>query len=263
MKQSEGGVLTITCTGSKGAESLDSFRGIHYSNVIHCVTSGSGYLEVANDKYRIEEGQLFFIRRGETVYYYPDCNDVWSYRWLGLNGDLSDLLIDACINVAKGYVVNAFDGIIEKFCAVCDKYCDDRLEYRMCNPYALSLIACIIEAHPSQRAGRVDYAAAARDYILSDLSNPNLKVAAIAEEIGISRSVLFRAFNAQYGVPPMQYIVDKRMQLAQQLICEGMRIKDVACAVGYENQLYFSTMFKKTTGISPTEFRDKNLGKIK
>lgn len=58
---------------------------------------------------------------------------------------------------------------------------------------------------------------------------------------------------------PMQYIISVRMTNAQQLLgTTEYNITEIASVVGYDNPLYFSRLFKKQTGLSPTEYR-KNL----
>ena len=58
---------------------------------------------------------------------------------------------------------------------------------------------------------------------------------------------------------PMQYIISVRIENAQRLLCtQDYNVTEVAAIVGYDNPLYFSRLFKKQTGISPTDYR-KNL----
>ena len=61
------------------------------------------------------------------------------------------------------------------------------------------------------------------------------------------------------GVTPMQYIISLRIQQAQRLLgTSEYNVTEVSSLVGYDNPLYFSRLFKKQTGMSPSEYR-KNL----
>ncbi len=248
--------LSMTCVGHKNSSVDSVFIGIHYTHVIHYVLSGKGFYEVGGDVIPLSEGQLFFIRQGEKISYYSDKNDVYTYRWIGLKGKLADALMDACIDAIGGYVTNPIDGIGEEFVKICEKYPEyKQLGYQFCNPDILRLFSMVMAAYPKNENNQNDYATDARDYILANLCDPKLKVNAIADEIGVSRSALFRVFTEKYKVSPMQFINSQRIQLAKQLLIEGMRIKDVAFSCGYDNQLYFSTVFKNSVGITPSEYR--------
>ena len=62
----------------------------------------------------------------------------------------------------------------------------------------------------------------------------------------------------KFGSSPKAYIDTLRIDLAQKLLTKnGMTVSEVAYSVGYSEPLYFSAVFKKATGISPTEFKKK------
>ena len=58
----------------------------------------------------------------------------------------------------------------------------------------------------------------------------------------------------------LQYLTDKRMQLAKKLLGDlTQNVTEVALATGYDDPGYFSRVFRKQTGVSPREWRDKNV----
>ena len=71
----------------------------------------------------------------------------------------------------------------------------------------------------------------------------------------ISVTQLKRIFKAQTGTTIITYLTQHRMEQAKRLIREGrLNFTQIAEAVGYENIYYFSTQFKKQTGMTPTEY---------
>jgi len=77
-----------------------------------------------------------------------------------------------------------------------------------------------------------------------------------AEKHHMSTSWFIRNFKQYTGSTPMQYILSKRIYNAEALLLDGQyNITEISNIIGYENPLYFSRIFKKVKGISPSEYR--------
>ncbi len=86
-----------------------------------------------------------------------------------------------------------------------------------------------------------------------------LEVTEIAEQLHLSHSRLIALFKKFESVTPKQYIINLRIRKARELLeNSSLSISEIAAKVGYHNALYFSRIFKKNTGISPTLYRIKN-----
>lgn len=63
-------------------------------------------------------------------------------------------------------------------------------------------------------------------------------------------------FKINFGLSPVEYITQKRIILAKRLLAEGTRkIKEIAIETGFEDEYYFSKVFKKSTRFSPREYK--------
>jgi AraC-like DNA-binding protein len=79
---------------------------------------------------------------------------------------------------------------------------------------------------------------------------------ALAQEVGMSRSVFAERFTALVGQPPMQYLTLWRMHVAAQQLREGRGdVAQIGFAVGYESEAAFSRAFKRQFGTSPGTWR--------
>lgn len=92
--------------------------------------------------------------------------------------------------------------------------------------------------------------------------NKPINIDEYAESRHISTCWFIRSFKQILKVTPMQYILSLRMANAQSLLeTTEDSISEIAEAVGYDNPLYFSRIFRKNVGVSPSEYRKRSAGK--
>ena len=86
--------------------------------------------------------------------------------------------------------------------------------------------------------------------------NTKISVAQYAESLHISTNWFIRNFKQHMKISPAQYLLSLRMVNAQSLLENtDYSVGEVAEIVGYDNQLYFSRVFKKEYGVSPAQYR--------
>lgn len=95
-----------------------------------------------------------------------------------------------------------------------------------------------------------------RNYMEENFCDPELSLQETAEKIHISPSYLSKALKREIGLSFVDFLTQLRIQKAIQLMKDPCRkIHEVAEKVGYSDQHYFSTAFKKVLGLSPAEYR--------
>jgi AraC-like DNA-binding protein len=123
-----------------------------------------------------------------------------------------------------------------------------------------SLLAVIYEYIVSwgpagKRCGFVD---CLEDALISNLSNSAFNINDTLQGIPLSKDYINKVFKNKTGKTPSGYLQEKRVSFAKQLInsrqSNYMKIKEIANAVGFQDQYYFSRVFKKVTGKSPSEW---------
>jgi len=88
--------------------------------------------------------------------------------------------------------------------------------------------------------------------------NQKITLGMIAKKINMNSSYLCRMFKNETGKNLVCFINDVRMEKARELLNDpGVMVKEVAVAVGMDDQFYFNKMFKKYYGLSPTEYKKK------
>ena len=102
----------------------------------------------------------------------------------------------------------------------------------------------------------------ALDYVESNIFSPCLRIGDLHELVGLSDVYFRELFIAHTGMTPQAYVTEKRMDYAREVIeTSGIKIKDVAEAVGYTDALYFSRVYKKHFGHSPSVSKVKKAQK--
>jgi len=83
-------------------------------------------------------------------------------------------------------------------------------------------------------------------------------VAELAERVAMSRSAFAAAFVQVLGQPPVQYLRQRRMELAARLLRNpSLGLKEVALRVGYDSVSAFNSAFKRHSGVAPGQFRSR------
>ncbi|MFB9279494.1 helix-turn-helix domain-containing protein [Cohnella cellulosilytica] len=86
----------------------------------------------------------------------------------------------------------------------------------------------------------------------------DLSLTQVAEHVHLHPNHLSELFKKETGVKFVDYVIRTRMQRAMELLASTpTRIAEIAMAVGYEDVKYFGQMFKKFTGSTPSQFRER------
>ncbi len=78
----------------------------------------------------------------------------------------------------------------------------------------------------------------------------------LAAQAGLSKFYFHRLFKSAIGISPSRYYINLRMNVARQLLRETKKsVVDVALDVGYTNPSHFAKLFRRETGLSPSDYR--------
>ncbi len=95
-------------------------------------------------------------------------------------------------------------------------------------------------------------------YISENFADEKLTVESAAKAAGMSESHFRRLFKSAYRLSPIKYINLMRIERAKELIrYTNESFSDIAAEVGFANLYYFSRMFKKEVGCTPSEFKEE------
>lgn len=106
-----------------------------------------------------------------------------------------------------------------------------------------------ISALPGRKLARV------KDFVESALDQ-DITLESLAREAGYSRAHFLRMFHKSTGTTPHQYVMQRRVARAEQLLTASpLGVAEIAAACGFSSQAHLTLTFKKQTGITPAEYR--------
>lgn len=96
-------------------------------------------------------------------------------------------------------------------------------------------------------------------YIEEHYADEELSLNQLSSHVNLSPNYLSMIFSQQTGKPFIKYLTDFRMNKAKELLrCTGKRSSEIGLQVGYRDSHYFSYLFKKTQGMTPTQYRGRS-----
>jgi transcriptional regulator GlxA family with amidase domain len=106
--------------------------------------------------------------------------------------------------------------------------------------------------NPRLSAGQVN----AVMHAMCDNIGESVSVSMLSSLIGLSRSYFSRAFRSTVGRTPHAYLVRLRIERAMRLMADTRApLSDVALAAGFADQSHLSRSFRRTTGVTPAQWR--------
>ena len=103
--------------------------------------------------------------------------------------------------------------------------------------------------------GQTEKISLAHKYMIEHYKDKNFDYEALCNQTGLSYSYFKELFIAKYKLPPVKYLTALRINYAKNLlITSRYTVSEISEMCGFENVYYFSTVFKKHTGVSPTTY---------
>ena len=250
------GIENCNPSYSFGPETRDHF-------IIHYILDGKGEFTVNNKTYKLGKKDGFLIRPGEETYYKADDKDPWIYMWIGFNGIKAETYLkyanlDENNHIFKYEKDSSLKKCILEILSLNIMNNSNRLKI---DGLLYLFIGNLIENNKymdkENSNTQVDeYINISIDFINNNYSN-NIKVTDIANYVGLNRSYFSNLFTKKMGISPQEYLLSLKMEKACNLLTNlQLSIGDVARQVGYEDQLTFSKIFKKSKGVSPKLYRE-------
>lgn len=233
--------------------------------MIYCI-AGQGFLEYNGKTITVNENQLILIPSNTPHTYYASLANPWSIYWSQFSGDDSEAYIDLLqneimpISIRKEHQTNIIDYYNKMIDLLSIGFSKDHMLY--CTNLHKSLLSLINHksmSHSRESSKYIDYIGLSIEYMKKKITL-SLTIEELSDHVGLSRSYYQHIFKEKTGMSPIHYLTSLKMQKACEILATtNIPIKNIAASVGYDDPYYFSRIFKRTIGVSPSEYRLKTV----
>lgn len=239
------------------------------------VDKGSQIYVVNNEVYKVESGDVFvtfpaelhgsgeFPQEKSILYYLcidlESCNE----KIIGYDNEDRRKIIDSLSKIEKRlfkgsqYLKQIFDNMF-------DVYFNQKPFVKTCISNLISeLLIHILECEKNDNVGSRFSMQPVLDYIDQNITE-NISSDMLAGLVNLSATRFHMNFRKQVGLPPSEYILQKKINYAKKILMSTqLSITQIAFELSFSSSQYFSTVFKRFTSMSPSEYRNMNMKTVK
>lgn len=238
-----------------------------FAEIIFC-TDGRGRTTICNQEYAIEAGDL--ILHNPNIPHHESSDSDWplEFFFVGIadfqiSGLSANMLIDdQCCPVQKtGQYKEQFETFFEELIkeTVYRKIHYQHISEAICSCILALVIRIMDREEPAQATALSPHSIRIKEYIDNNFTSSSLNLSQLSSAVYISQTYVSHIFKAELGVSPIQYLINKRIAFAKQLLTTGqMPVAQIAMECGYDDPVYFTQVFKRITGYSPKSYRQKH-----
>lgn len=231
------------------------------------VVKGKCYFKIGNKVEEVTSGNFILIKPNQRQFYYYSHKDLTEVYWIhfsgyGIEEALQNLLLlEKPINYI-GYdkrYISIFQLIINEIQIKNSSY------QHIAAAYFYELL--VYFSRELYKLAHISYSKNSEDFkeiiqLMYLKYKENLPISYYAEKCNLSIYRFIHKFKDFTGMSPLEYITKIRINIAKDLILSSsLSISEISDMIGYSNPLYFSRLFKKYCGVSPSLYKKESESK--
>ncbi len=238
----------------------------HYCSELFYVTEGEGHLQIGNETFPIMNGDLIIISPNVKHTEISDTAHPLSYLVIGIEDiELASIDEGEDIHFRILNTKDTKDSIRFYFQQIIDEYNHKSSESElMCKNLLENLLILL--------SRQIDFTVALtpimkrsallcidiRQYIDNHFRE-NITLDLLAERAHVSKYHMVHVFTEEYGISPINYLILRRVEEGKKLLkTTDHSLSLISRTLGFSSPSYFSQVFKKHTGDTPMEYRQKS-----
>ena len=227
-------------------------------NILLYCTAGHGVVEFSGQTLTLEENEAVVIPARAAHRYYALDDAPWSLLWMHFKGEdcaLCPVEKGEKIIFASHYAQNRLFLLFSMIFRTL------HTDYDLGNFRYIGRVAESILSEVYDRSKPVEFSGPERQVTeLVRYMNDHIREVVTMDDLaacsGLSESYINRIFKKSTGMPPMRFFQDLKMRMARGIFDNNrdIRVYDVALQMGYTDPYYFSRVFRKVVGVSPSAY---------
>ncbi len=231
-------------------------RNASETTVIEYIVKGNGYVTRDGVDYPVGKDEVYLLTQGENQNYYSSADEPWEKIFINVGGVLPPILIEEYGLKGKWH----FDGsgMKDLFLKVAEiSKGKEQGEFKEACVAAIFVEMLARLSKKSQQTLMSSEMAELKNYLErnSDRIVSNNELAA---QIFRSPDYCVKLFIKETGTTPYNFQINNKLHIAKRLLRDtSLSVAEIAYRVGYTDNCYFSSLFKRKTSFTPREYRKR------
>jgi len=243
------------------AFSLSQGRSLSEYQALY-ITRGEGEFESKpSGLKRVVAGSVILLFPGVWHRYHPNPNIGWDEYWVGFNGQYMERLVEYGFLSSQTPVLKAGQDytLLRAYITLLDRLRSEPIDFhQLLAANVMEILAVVLGASRGHGTGSQMHELICRAKSLLKTEReaiPSMKK--LAASLGLSTAYFHRMFREHTGLSPYQYHLQLRIERAKHMLRgTSLSIKEIANSLAFESPFHFSNVFKRKTGLSPSQWRN-------
>lgn len=241
-------------------------KGVNQYVLIYCV-DGSGFYVVDGKRYEVKKNQYFVLPANKPHEYGADEGKGWTIYWIHFRGLAAPVFAEGAntpqtINVTMNSRIIDRINIFEEILTTLQvgKGIEDLRYASSLLVHFLASMRYLGQFRRAKREGQGDglIVEQAIHYMRENIEN-HIAMDDVLRYVGYSQSHFSTVFKNKTGMSPLTYFNRLKVEYACHLLkTTDLKVNQICYKVGVKDSLYFSRLFSKVTGMSPTIYKMRN-----
>ncbi|MDR2470934.1 MAG: AraC family transcriptional regulator [Treponema sp.] len=223
------------------------------------ISAGEGSFTAEGINRRVTPGSILLILPGMMHRYAPDFETGWSEYWVGFNGRYFTGLHKEGI-LSRDHVffqIGLYDSFFLTFNHIFDEVKTQQplFQLKACIGIMELLGEILSRERRMEQPNYYQKIVEKAKYLMETNIYGAINLAYISDKIGVSTSRFIDVFKTYTSMTPYQYYMHIKLHRAENLLENDVPVAEVAHRMGFEDQSYFSRLFKHKTGVSPSRWK--------
>ncbi|CAG7654832.1 AraC family transcriptional regulator [Paenibacillus allorhizosphaerae] len=228
--------------------------------VLGYVLSGEGNVTLDDSSFHPKKGDVFVLPAGRyhRVFANPESEEPWNYIWFNIKGDLAVALLHA-YRLSESIVVSDMSAGLLFQRAI--QLAQSEKPQEMLDIMPIIFLQIVIRLSNTKNERKNSYSEEVQKikHFLNNQIQIPFNSNQLSKHIGLSFKQINRLFKKETGTTVYNYVLMKKIDAAKMMLLDTpLTVNEICYHLGYADPQYFSNLFKKKTGMSPSIFRSQN-----